>query len=127
MPNAQLYRWTDIPAEQMNPLLTRQLVSGDQAMISRIVLTKGCLVPTHSHHNEQIATVISGSLRFTLGEPGTTSGLHRSTPANSSSSPATCRTPPTLWKTPSTSISLRLPATIGSPGQDTYLREIPIP
>jgi len=65
-------RWSDIPPEPMNPLLTRQLVWGDQAMISRIELKKGCIVPLHSHPNEQIAYITEGLMRFTLGEPGTT-------------------------------------------------------
>lgn len=68
----QHHRWSDIPSEELNPLLHRQLVSGDQAMIARFFLAKGCLVPTHSHPNEQIATVLSGALKFTLGEPNAT-------------------------------------------------------
>ena len=70
MSAARHVRWSDVHAEAMNPLLTRQLVSGDQAMIARIQLTKGCVVPTHQHPNEQIATVVSGWLRFTLQEAG---------------------------------------------------------
>jgi quercetin dioxygenase-like cupin family protein len=55
----------------MNPLLTRQFVSGAQGMVARLMLKKGCVVPTHSHHNEQIAYVISGSLEFLIGDPAT--------------------------------------------------------
>ena len=58
-------RWSDIEPEPMNPLLTRQLVWGDQAMISRIELKKGCIVPLHSHPNEQIAYITDGLMRFT--------------------------------------------------------------
>ena len=58
------YRWSDVESEQLNPLLQRQFVNGSQAMLSRIVLTKGCVVPRHSHHHEQIAFVLQGSLRF---------------------------------------------------------------
>ena len=65
-------RWSDITPEPMNPLLTRQLVWGDQAMISRIELKKGCIVPLHSHPNEQIAYITVGLMRFTLGLPGAT-------------------------------------------------------
>ena len=70
--NTQHHRWSDVPTEELNPLLRRQLVSGEQAMVARFFLAKGCLVPTHSHPNEQIATVVSGALKFTLGEPGAT-------------------------------------------------------
>jgi quercetin dioxygenase-like cupin family protein len=61
-------RWTDIPAEALNPNLTRQFVSGSQSMIARIVLKKGTLVPRHSHPNEQIAYILEGALRFLLGD-----------------------------------------------------------
>lgn len=62
--------WSDIAPEPMNPLLTRQFVSGTQAMLARIVLRKGCVVPRHSHPNEQIAYLESGLMRFSLGPEG---------------------------------------------------------
>ena len=61
---ATLHRWDDITP--MSPLLTRQYISGDQAMLARIVLKKGCLVPTHQHPNEQIAYILSGALEFNV-------------------------------------------------------------
>ena len=64
---ATLYRWADIPPEPLNPLLTRQFVAGEKAMLSRILLKKGCLVPLHAHHNEQISLVLSGALEFVVG------------------------------------------------------------
>ena len=60
--------WSAIEPEQLNPLLTRQFVSGSEAMVSRLVLTKGCIVPRHSRPNEQISTIVSGALKFLLGE-----------------------------------------------------------
>ena len=64
MSTATLHRWSEIEPEQLNPLLTRQFVTGDQAMFARIVLTRGCIVPRHSHPNEQLAFILQGSLRF---------------------------------------------------------------
>ena len=64
---AKLERWADITPEPMNPLLTRQYVSGSQGMVARIMLKKGCVVPEHSHPNEQIAMILTGSLEFALG------------------------------------------------------------
>jgi quercetin dioxygenase-like cupin family protein len=64
MSTATLHRWNEIELEQLNPLLTRQFVTGAQAMFARIVLAKGCVVPRHSHPNEQIAFILEGSLRF---------------------------------------------------------------
>lgn len=61
-------RWADVPVEPMNALLTRAFITGAEAMIARIDLKKGCVVPKHSHANEQIAWIFAGALRFTLGE-----------------------------------------------------------
>ena len=63
-------RWADVPAEPMNALLTRAFITGSQAMIARIDLKKGCVVPRHSHSNEQIAWIVEGALLFVLGEKG---------------------------------------------------------
>ena len=62
--------WSAIAPEQLNPLLSRQFVTGSQAMLSRIQLRKGCIVPRHAHANEQIAFILSGALRFSVGEEG---------------------------------------------------------
>jgi quercetin dioxygenase-like cupin family protein len=62
--------WSDIPIELMNPLLGRQFVVGANVMVARITLQKGAHVPLHSHHHEQIASVLSGCLQFLLHEPG---------------------------------------------------------
>jgi quercetin dioxygenase-like cupin family protein len=58
------YRWADIAEEQLNPLLTRKLITGDRVMLSELVLKKGCVVPAHHHENEQVSYVISGMLKF---------------------------------------------------------------
>ena len=59
-------RWSELPVETLNPLFDRQFVVGTQVMVARIVMKKGCLVPEHSHHNEQISQVLSGSMRFLI-------------------------------------------------------------
>jgi unsaturated pyranuronate lyase len=59
-------RWSDLPIESLNPLLDRQLAVGDQIMVSRILLKKGCVVPMHSHVNEQVAYMLEGALRFKI-------------------------------------------------------------
>jgi quercetin dioxygenase-like cupin family protein len=53
-------------------VLTRQFVSGSQAMLARLELKKGCIVPRHQHPNEQISYITHGALRFSLGEDGST-------------------------------------------------------
>jgi quercetin dioxygenase-like cupin family protein len=57
-----------IPVETLNPLLSRQILCGERAMLARIVLRKGAVVPEHSHENEQISYILEGTLRFTPGD-----------------------------------------------------------
>ena len=61
---ASVHSWDGIAPEQLSPLLTRQYITGQQAMLARIVLRKGCVVPEHSHPNEQLAFILEGALRF---------------------------------------------------------------
>jgi quercetin dioxygenase-like cupin family protein len=56
--------WHTIPLEELNPLLQRQFVVGQEIMLARVLLKKGCIVPEHSHHNEQLTYVLDGALKF---------------------------------------------------------------
>ena len=58
------YSWNSVENEQLNPLLSRKFVTGTQSMFARVVLAKGCVVPRHSHPNEQITFITEGALRF---------------------------------------------------------------
>jgi quercetin dioxygenase-like cupin family protein len=60
----QYIPWHTIPLEQLNPLLQRQFVVGQEIMVARVLLKKGCIVPEHSHHNEQITYILDGALKF---------------------------------------------------------------
>lgn len=66
------YRWADVKAEQMNPLVVRQYVVGEKTMLARIALKKGAHVPRHAHFHEQISHVTEGALEFLLDEGSTT-------------------------------------------------------
>jgi quercetin dioxygenase-like cupin family protein len=61
------YRWDDMPKEKVTDLLDRRLVTGDRMMLAHVYLKKGCLVPQHSHENEQITYVVDGALHFWIG------------------------------------------------------------
>jgi|SRR4051794_28319121 quercetin dioxygenase-like cupin family protein len=56
--------WDDVEVEAMNPLLGRQLIVGHQVMLARVLLKKGCIVPLHSHINEQLSYILEGALKF---------------------------------------------------------------
>ena len=62
------YVWDAEPVEPLNERIGRQMLNGEAMTLARITLAQGALVPEHSHPNEQIATVLSGRLRFRLGD-----------------------------------------------------------
>ena len=66
-----LHRWRDIPRERLSELLDRRLITGDRMMLAHVYLKKGCVVPRHSHENEQITYILEGGLRFWIGEDET--------------------------------------------------------
>ncbi len=60
--------WEDVPEEEVTPMMRRKIIYGDKIMIARMRFKDGFRVPLHSHENEQITTVISGTIRFWFGE-----------------------------------------------------------
>ncbi len=64
----QFYRWDDMPKERVSDMLERRLITGDRMMLAHVYLEKGCIVPQHSHENEQLTYILSGALRFWIGE-----------------------------------------------------------
>jgi quercetin dioxygenase-like cupin family protein len=56
--------WSSVALEDLNPLLQRQFIVGQDMMLARVLLKKGCVVPEHSHHNEQITYILEGALKF---------------------------------------------------------------
>ena len=64
----QQYRWDDMPKERVNDLLDRRLITGERMMLAHVYLKKGCIVPMHSHDNEQLTYILSGGLRFWIGD-----------------------------------------------------------
>ena len=60
----QYIPWHTIPLEDLKPLLQRQFVVGQEIMLARVLLKKGCIVPLHSHHNEQLTYILDGALKF---------------------------------------------------------------
>jgi quercetin dioxygenase-like cupin family protein len=61
--------WSELESDHPMEGIARQRVIGEKMMVSRVELEAGLLVPSHSHDNEQMAIVVSGRLRFTLGPP----------------------------------------------------------
>jgi len=56
--------WEELPEEQVTPDMTRKMIYGEKVMISKMTFKDGFVVPWHSHENEQLSEVISGTIRF---------------------------------------------------------------
>ena len=56
--------WHTIELEDLNPLLQRQFVVGHDIMVARVLMKKGCIIPLHSHYNEQFTYILEGALKF---------------------------------------------------------------
>jgi quercetin dioxygenase-like cupin family protein len=62
-----LYRWDDMPKESLSDSLDRRLITGERMMLAHVYMKKGCIVPKHSHENEQITYILEGALQFWIG------------------------------------------------------------
>lgn len=60
----QYLPWHAVELEDINPLFQRQLIVGEEVMLARVLLKKGCIVPLHSHVNEQLTYILEGALKF---------------------------------------------------------------
>jgi quercetin dioxygenase-like cupin family protein len=64
-------KWDDIPRETVTDDIGRRLFTGKRMMLAQVYLDKGAIVPWHSHENEQLTWVVTGALRFLIGNEGT--------------------------------------------------------
>ncbi len=60
------FTWSEVPKENLTPLIARQIVTGASAMAGMLTLQKGAYVPKHSHVSEQLSYVLEGALRFVV-------------------------------------------------------------
>ena len=70
MAQTEFYSWDDMPKEHVSDTLHRRLITADRMMLTHVYLDKGCVVPRHSHENEQLTYVLEGALHFWIGENG---------------------------------------------------------
>jgi unsaturated pyranuronate lyase len=64
------YRWESMRKERVSDMLERRLITGDRMMLAHVYLKKGCIVPRHSHENEQLTYILEGALKFWVGDDG---------------------------------------------------------
>lgn len=58
----------DMPREAVAPGIVRQYVTGDESTFSRWEVAAGGVVPMHSHYNEQVTLLLSGTADVTSGD-----------------------------------------------------------
>lgn len=68
MTDVRKLSWDDMAVEELTPLIGRRLIYTEKQMLAHVYLKQGALVPAHDHVNEQITYILSGALRFWLGE-----------------------------------------------------------
>jgi quercetin dioxygenase-like cupin family protein len=61
-----LYDWSQVPAEQLNPHMTRKAIHTAAMTIARLHIKAGGVVPEHKHVHEQVAHVEKGALKFNV-------------------------------------------------------------
>jgi len=59
-----------MPKERVTDSLDRRLITGERIMLAHVYVKKGCVVPQHSHENEQFTYILEGALHFWIGEDG---------------------------------------------------------
>jgi len=64
------YRWDSMKKERVSDMLERRLITGYRMMLAHVYLKKGCIVPKHSHENEQLTYILEGALKFWIGDDG---------------------------------------------------------
>lgn len=62
------FRWDAMKKERVSDMLERRLITGERVMLAHVYLKKGCIVPKHSHENEQLTYILEGALKFWIGE-----------------------------------------------------------
>ena len=62
--SVEVFRWHAEPVEELSAGVGRQMLHTERLTVARITLSSGARVARHAHEHEQVATVVSGRLRF---------------------------------------------------------------
>lgn len=61
-----MFEWGSLPAIEVYSGISRQCVDGVKQTLVRYIYQPGSVFPVHNHPQEQITTVISGVIEFTV-------------------------------------------------------------
>ena len=62
----KLYKWDTVELETMSDVISRKVISGENAMVAQVFLKKDAVVPEHHHESEQLTYILEGALKFEL-------------------------------------------------------------
>jgi len=60
--------WTNVPVEQLEEGIERQMIIGENLMICRLRFAPHVVTPPHDHPHEQMTIVERGRVLFTIGD-----------------------------------------------------------
>lgn len=56
------------PVQMFPGVVRRTMTDGERMMLCEVTLDKGAVVPTHTHPHEQTGYMVSGRMRFQVGD-----------------------------------------------------------
>lgn len=60
--------WEELDSEKLSEVISRNMVSGKDGTLARVVIKRGGIVPRHSHRSEQYTMILSGALKFVFDD-----------------------------------------------------------
>ncbi|HEX5483024.1 MAG TPA: cupin domain-containing protein [Terriglobia bacterium] len=64
MPKHHCVHWSGVDTIKVSPEIVRQIITGNNMMMVRLQMKKGCVVPLHQHPHEQITFIQKGRVKF---------------------------------------------------------------
>ena len=62
----ELFSWENVKKEVLSEKIWRKVIWGERITMAQIFIAKDGVVPLHHHENEQISSVLEGTLKFEL-------------------------------------------------------------
>jgi quercetin dioxygenase-like cupin family protein len=56
--------WEKWGTEKLSEVISRNMVSGEEGTLARVLIKRGGIVPRHSHRSEQYTMILAGALKF---------------------------------------------------------------
>jgi quercetin dioxygenase-like cupin family protein len=56
--------WEKLDTEKLSDVISRNMVSGEDGTLARVLISRGGIVPRHSHRSEQYTMILAGALKF---------------------------------------------------------------